>query len=358
MARPVPALTFGVELEFPLGTLPEGADIPDVLLDGRTVSGISGTTIHDQQHTRDAYLNVQTHIANTLQSHGIKATSCIAHGDDDTLPPGHWMIDYDLSLSAPKDSFIYYQIEVKSPILYSTDRCIEEVKKVAEILITKYHTNINRSWGLHIHVGNRLDGLLLEALKNLMAYLWTLESQLSTIHPSHRRWHDYSDEAMVMSRSLWRGTLMGLFDKLKNRKQGLEKILQAEDFKELYCLVGSDSRPNYAVRNLIQPFRETVKRTIEFREHEGTLDPERIEHWIRVCTGIVKYARDAPSEEVRKFCKEHVDKGLKKCGLGKVLAPLGVEDSKAFYEGRILRDEIEPKGEREELFFIKVEEAF
>ncbi|KAI0818157.1 hypothetical protein GGR55DRAFT_60837 [Xylaria sp. FL0064] len=49
----------------------------------------------------------------------------------------------------------------------------------------------------------------------------------------------------------------------------------------------------YAPFNLDSAIRDSAKRTVEFREASGSLDPEWIVTWSRICVGIMRFCRDA-----------------------------------------------------------------
>lgn len=52
---------------------------------------------------------------------------------------------------------------------------------------------------------------------------------------------------------------------------------------------------------------EKAKKTIEFRQHEGTLDPEAVTQWIRVSVRLVEFAEEVRPEILRVWLKEHID---------------------------------------------------
>lgn len=59
-------------------------------------------------------------------------------------------------------------VEVISKILKAGEEAFLEVGKVANILSKPFRTEVNRSCGLHIHVGNGDAGFDLGTLKNSM----------------------------------------------------------------------------------------------------------------------------------------------------------------------------------------------
>lgn len=328
--KPEPALTFGIEIEFVLATFPTGMDDPHPK-DLRPVKGIAGDA---KLASREGFLNVQTHIADTLNAHNFEARSRIANKIEDFTV---WMVSRDL-LMAPDDRYEYYPVELQSPIFYSTEEGYDEVRKVVEVLTSNYRIHTNESCGLHVHVGDEDKGLPLEVFRNLLAYIWSFEPQLSQIHPSHRLSNSYcySFGSLTELGKLHYGG--------HPRKAGLERIIKAESFEELRSLSVKKeqiNRPGYHFEGLLPPLYPDTKRTIEFRQHEATLDAVRIVHWLRVCTGLIRYAR-RPREEVEKFCLENVDKSIGECSLLRILTNINQSDSALYYQMRLIEGEVEP----------------
>jgi hypothetical protein len=48
------------------------------------------------------------------------------------------------------------------------------------------------------------------------------------------------------------------------------------------------------------------KRTIEFRQHKGTLDAKQM-NWSKVCVSLVKYAGTANQNDLEAFLKKYLD---------------------------------------------------
>jgi len=53
--------------------------------------------------------------------------------------------------------------------------------------------------------------------------------------------------------------------------------------------------------------KPSVKRTLEFRQHEGTLDPEKIINWATVCSKLLQYAGEVPQADLEKFLRDNVE---------------------------------------------------
>jgi hypothetical protein len=346
-----PLLTFGVELEFVVPMLPEGVEDEGKLFDSRQVYGL---TAGQEEHSREAIRYLQTHIANTLKAHGVRPWPATEErGPDVRL--SHWIVDIDTTVKVPNEKFQWYGVEVQSPPLYTTKESTEQVKKVAEILKNSYRTNTNRPYSLHVHVGDGYNGFPVQQLRKLTALLWVFEPQLSQCHPSHRLTNGHCG-------SLWENTILGgqqIQAGKTTRREGLESIPKAETSAQISDLVSHRptlGRTAYWFGNLIPGqnvnYYDDIKRTVEFRQHEGTLNAERIEHWVRVCIWLVRYAREMPQFEIEDLCRENANRSLGEYSIKELPTELGQEDDARYYHERLRQGLIEPDEEEGALFLI------
>lgn len=49
------------------------------------------------------------------------------------------------------------------------------------------------------------------------------------------------------------------------------------------------------------------KPTTEFRQHEGTLDPDQAMLWAKFCIELVNWCRNAPDRPFRRLCEKELD---------------------------------------------------
>jgi hypothetical protein len=123
-----------------------------------------------------------------------------------------------------------------------------------------------------------------------MATIWVFEPQLDTIHPLHRLVGNFMCPGLkgyaavnTAPRGDVRAGARG--NRRRNTKsQALEMILASRTRNEVFSLVAptgplSSLRLGISVRNLLEPggipyqtYRDPTKRTMEFRQHESTLD--------------------------------------------------------------------------------------
>ncbi len=55
---------------------------------------------------------------------------------------------------------------------------MEEIKKVCGVVTTNFRVQLNKSCGLHVHVGNSNHGFYLSVMGKLMAMMYVFESTL------------------------------------------------------------------------------------------------------------------------------------------------------------------------------------
>lgn len=202
--------------------------------------------------------------------------------------------------------FHYFGIEVVSSILPADTKGFDEAKKVADILRAQLRSSVNRSCGLHVHVGNGSKGFSLDTLKNVIAILWVFDREILRLHPKFRR----SLSGSEYCRSICIATL-GRYPSSGALMDKLKEFYTAKTAFELNCMLGHRGR--YAAYNFDNLCRfvsatdeDKVKRggyseTIEFRQHEATLHGDRAKYWAMFCVGLVEWAMCTDPEEVKAF---------------------------------------------------------
>lgn len=98
----------------------------------------------------------------------------------------------------------------------------------------------------------------------------------------------------------------------KATRKGLKIILECRNHqtnKRILELITDPClrRLVYNLDGLAERDASVEKNTVEFRGHEGTMDPERITNWINVCVGLVEFADSVDPGEFNKFLWSHVD---------------------------------------------------
>jgi len=168
-----------------------------------------------------------------------------------------WRVEYDSSVNNG--------CEIVSPVLEGEDG-FEQIRKIVKALSTA-GGRINRSCGLHVHVqASDLDG---QWLKNIMSRYDANADAIDAFMPPSRREGGYANRQYcnrfsdgVNSSSFARATSV----------DGVRRC-----FYDRYVTVN------------LQPL--TRLGTIEFRQHAGTLNADKILNWVGFCQQFIESSR-------------------------------------------------------------------
>ncbi|TEY83835.1 hypothetical protein BOTCAL_0024g00440 [Botryotinia calthae] len=301
-------LTFGLELEFILATVDADKHDPHPK-DPREVDGknLNGTYHIDQD------------IGKKLRAVGIPA---IVEGDEATGEESKtcWLLKEDSTVGddeafpdrVPKEWNELYTkngMEIVSPPYYYSEPAKDAITKVLRTIRENYRVCVDHTAGLHVHVGNSYNGLQFPILKQFLAIAYTYEPQLMLMFPSER-----------VSDNFWCPPLFNSRFSRKNpdltRAETLENILEYPDNNSLLNDFGESldfGRLAFNLAGLETPYQDG-KRTIEFRHHHGSLDPEAILNWVQVCIKFVEKACFAKSDDLLAQLRQDVSKPI---GFGK-----------------------------------------
>ncbi|CAG8953834.1 hypothetical protein HYFRA_00006726 [Hymenoscyphus fraxineus] len=314
-------LTFGVELELLIAcrTRPEAPD-PD-LGDPRSIDGIVDALQYSYTDTEwvNRQEQVQKHVGNVLKSAGLNV-----HPGLEGIPNMEdWIVKDDFSVRSYETQYQFMQVEVVSPPFYSSKEAISQVGAVCDLLTSKYRIVCNETTGLHCHVGYGDHGFAPRVLSNLFATIWTFYPLLDSLHPSRRR-GDHPKNKKSYFPSIKRFSKLARYveDLPDANMAGLKQILETRDnvspeevLELMQPAIAGYGRLAYNISNLAAWFNFTtprmdnprIKKTVEFRQHEGTLASQRIKSWIKVCQGLVKFAEKVDAAALDKFLLRHIN---------------------------------------------------
>ena len=189
--------------------------------------------------------------ANLIDNSTRKGLSVRSEGYNHTDSQHYYKIVSDSSLVGNDTN------EVVSPILQGNDG-LNSLKRLCEAL-NEIDAKVNKSCGLHVHIGaaNMTDAHYIRIIRN------------------YQRLERIIDSFMPLSR--------------RANNNGFCRSLQGFDFsrctskRDVYDLMNS----RYFKINGHAYFRH---QTIEFRQHSGTTDYEKISNWIAFLAALVKYS--------------------------------------------------------------------
>jgi Putative amidoligase enzyme len=356
-----PKLSFGVELEFSLAALP--FDVKDrEAPDGREVYGIIEEEGGPNQPTVQLTLPLllkkkgdrnhatQRHISNTLMKKGIRAIGEMdrVHELAD-MPLDRWIVTEDTTIKHPpleglRTVYEFQEVEMQSPAYLMTEGSLREVQRVCHLITCTYRTYSGSSTGLHVHVGNSTRAFTLETVQNVVAILFAFEPQLDTLHPEHRRKNGYC----LPLRSNSRLALRMLEEKIDLRDI-LDEIYKTTSINQLIKLMSASDGSGYKMGvnlgNLLEPYVDErcsfhrpdndLKKTIEFRQHEGTLDPEAVYNWAKVCVNIVEFAQEVPTPKLQAWLRWNINQKVEEYPAVAVLYALKIPRCALYYEKKL-----------------------
>ncbi|KAK8115664.1 amidoligase enzyme-domain-containing protein [Apiospora sp. TS-2023a] len=270
----------------------------------------------------------------------------------------------------------WYGLELISPAQPNTSRAHQETAFVLGTLRQSYgnRMRVNESCGLHIHVGMGPDAIPVPRLRRIAALLYAADPLLAVLHPPHRQNNRFCPSIRRHANVTW-----GMVEAMATAEvsagacsvggtwtdaaggcgPGRETpvTLRAAVAQLLNCDTGyavarllqyRDAKSNYNFNSYLvarsSPPRGNV--TVEFRQHEGTLDARRIEAWARLCVGITEWAAFdmtedqlgqvvAATERVEREQQQHqqeeVIDALRRDGLRRLLEGAGMGELVVFY---------------------------
>ncbi len=169
----------------------------------------------------------------------------------------HWKIVNDASINGQRG------FELVSPILQG-EAGLEEVEKVCRALKAA-NAYINRSCGFHVHFD--AQNMSLGSWKNLYKNYATLETTIDSFMPTSRRANNNT-----YCKSLKVGNLNSRLDQATNLDK-IESIFSGCRYFK------------------INPTSHRRHNTVEFRQHSGTVEFEKISNWVRFLHNLVDYSK-------------------------------------------------------------------
>ena len=151
-------------------------------------------------------------------------------------------------------------IECVSPILEGNDNGFKSLKNCCKTL-NEADAKVNRSTGLHVHIG--ASGMTDKWFLNIFKNYQKLESIIDTfMAPSRRR-----------DNNTFCKSLQGYNFDYANTIADLQRKLSSRYYK-------------------VNPMSINRHGTIEFRQHQGTTDFEKISNWVRFCAKLVQWSKE------------------------------------------------------------------
>ncbi|EKD16654.1 hypothetical protein MBM_05123 [Drepanopeziza brunnea f. sp. 'multigermtubi' MB_m1] len=305
--------TFGIEIELAVALLVEGQDNPDpsetrTQTDNPNDLSKSIRNGKFQAPTAVIYYRprVQLKFIRVMEEAGFQVNPFDTSRQETTK----WTVVGDISIHHPPqspipgesvetDEYSWIGVEIKSPALLMTQDSLDEVQKLCLLLPTHFKLITNSTCGLHVHVGHGQKGFTTSNVTRIIAFLYAFEPQLDTLHPLHRYNNAYAKSMrdrcnfvrQFQEQFSEEPTTLAVITKILSLHKGKSPRHFRRALTRLVQIDGNGKNGAYNFNGVSDnPDRVPEDRpTIEFRQHEGTLDGVRIAAWIRALTGLLDF---------------------------------------------------------------------
>ncbi|KAH7121363.1 putative amidoligase [Dactylonectria macrodidyma] len=191
-----------------------------------------------------------------------------------------------------------FGFEVISPVFYNSEShtWADELQAGIYAINGTIKWKANRSTGLHVHIGRGNPGsefTLVEVQKIAMFYC-RFEIAMDVLHPTHR---SVENENVMSNRGNDLLRDMGM-------SQIYQMIRNTGTVSEIHGILkycpGDVKYDGYSDSRFFKVNFTSLQKhnTIEFRQHEGTTDPQRMIQWTKFLLKFVKFAMDSPFETI------------------------------------------------------------
>lgn len=166
--------------------------------------------------------------------------------------------------------------EVVSPILSGTEG-LEELKKVAKLLAAAGAT-VNKTCGMHVHMdAHDLTG---DQIRNIVVRYARHEAVIDSFMPKSRRANNNSYCSSVDA--LLNNTIGSSYD-VASRNNNRKRFYSQNVNEFLYPFINYSDR-----RYKINLTAYSRYKTIEFRQHSGSVNASKMEHWVKFLVQFVE----------------------------------------------------------------------
>ncbi|EMD39569.1 hypothetical protein CERSUDRAFT_71465 [Gelatoporia subvermispora B] len=227
-----------------------------------------------------------------------------------------WVIKKDESITAAQDNRIPQPrigVELVSPILVDVadqpptrKEWKEFIERVLTVLLERYTLYVNRSTGFHVHIGVgakelKLGGrFTLSDLKKIATVVYIFEYIIDKLHAQHRS--GVSNPGTNYIKSIREN---GNFFQFPDTS-AIAKIWSQSTFEALMALMNpphtgvpdGERRRRYYKVNFMSHWS---KGTVEFRQHEGTVQHDVICAWVQFVLSLVRNTINMTETKVKQL---------------------------------------------------------
>ena len=215
------------------------------------------------------------------------------HEDSETA----WKVTTDSSVTS-YNTGLYAGLELVSPILKG-DKGLDDLRTALTVL-SNIGARVDSTCGLHVH--HNASSFDHQQLINIVNLYYTHQAGINTILPKSRRTSARARYCKpIPTRSLAAINYQKQYTHCETENQKLMKAVNS--FKTRYLVIN------------LHAF--AVHKTVEFRQHSGTLDADKAEAWILLTYQMMRYASTHTVDEPKNNRKS----------LQQLLETIGLEDT-------------------------------
>ncbi|MCJ1280592.1 hypothetical protein MMC21_008421 [Puttea exsequens] len=249
----------------------------------------------------------------------------VSDDGDASKSSGTWRVGSDRTIHL--DLEWQAGVEIRSPAYNFSQEAMREVARAVTLVKENFDVHMNDTCGLHVHVGNQRRGFPLQTLKNFCMLATIFKPQLDSLHGPER----------VLTSEFCRG-----FNRASEGSSPWDTAVQiqaAETRQELVERIvgGVEGEECCFAYNLCPLLRKPHYDTIEFRQHEGTVDQVEICRWLQLTCGLVAAAHRKPFDDLVSVIEEFAfSSASPRETVMPILRKLGLTSSADYYEKRQL----------------------
>ncbi|KAI0477363.1 hypothetical protein GGR56DRAFT_673757 [Xylariaceae sp. FL0804] len=299
------------------------------------------------------------------------------HADDDVFYAPHdnvpvydaWRLEHDPSLEGTEmfHPFLHWAgCEISSTVMSSQQEYTEKIHKVVRAIRGQFRVSLNKTTGIHVHVGRGDEPFSLLTFKKFASLYWVTERMIMDLqHPSRANNH-YCFLLTACSELATKSAAQFVQEENILDAAGLERIGTMEEWvpEDFGLLKTGQLRRIWSCASMEElalllqgnaervPFRTSLRgavgfqrflpagktggniQTFEWRQMAGSLDARHICHWVRFTMAFTDFARHSCASRFRELVSKAGQRQGPYTGL-ELMQDLGLIKEAEFYANKI-----------------------